>query len=147
MPNPLNIANNGCFWQYLCLSSIQDHSLSMHPSKGRLSLTREHVAWFATNRSVCNAYQTESLVPIAHLFSLHRYWKALRSSPCRSVLWDGSQVVMWPITCTHGWTLRAAACPHHQTWWSSIALEEDNRTSSNMATHTCGSRVLRRRWV
>ncbi len=61
MPNSLNIANNWCFWQYLWLSSIQDHRLSTHPSKGRLSLGRQHVACYVIWTALLSAVALRTL--------------------------------------------------------------------------------------
>ncbi len=61
MPNTLKIANNWCFWQYLWLSSIQDHRLSTHPSKGRLSRGRQHVACYVAWAALLSAVALRTL--------------------------------------------------------------------------------------
>ncbi len=50
-----------CFWQYLWLSSIQDHRPSMHPSKGRVSLGRQHDAGYVVWAALLSAVALRTL--------------------------------------------------------------------------------------
>ncbi len=105
MPNPLNIANNWCFWQYLWLSSIQDHQTAVtlfglpcwaqwhwYSTHFKLSFLKRNRS-SPTNRSVCNVHwtwksRTERFNTNTHILTpckicVLRYMKNTLSADCR----------------------------------------------------------------